>query len=51
MPRVVPRVVLRCAALGQVDTDFFILDYNPTVVSALQAFAICLTTFEKKYLL
>ena len=36
---------------GKVDTDLFILDYDPCLVSAVQAFAVALTTFETKLLL
>lgn len=33
---------------GKVDTNVFILDFNPTIMSAAQAFACCLTTFPGK---
>ena len=33
---------------GKVDKDAFILDFNPTTLSAIQAFAIALTTFDSK---
>lgn len=36
---------------GKVDKDVFVLDYNPYVLSAFQAFSVCLTTYETKYLL
>jgi hypothetical protein len=42
------RIVMQ---FGKVDKDAFILDFNPTVLSAAQAFAICLTTFDGKAVL
>eukprot|EP00877_Chromochloris_zofingiensis_P009350 jgi/Chrzof1/4669/Cz14g22060.t1 len=36
---------------GKVDSNLFILDYDPCLVSAAQAFAVALTTFESKILL
>jgi hypothetical protein len=36
---------------GKVDADVYILDYNPCVLTAAQAFAVALTTFEAKVLL
>lgn len=36
---------------GKVEDDLFILDFNPTAVSAIQAFAIALSTFDGKLML
>lgn len=36
---------------GKVEDDLFILDFNPTAVSAIQAFAIALSTFDGKMML
>jgi hypothetical protein len=36
---------------GKVGRNVFILDYDPVLVSALQAFAVALTTFGTKLLL
>jgi len=36
---------------GKVDADVFIMDFNPTVISTVQAFSIALTSFEGKVLL
>lgn len=33
---------------GKVGDDLFVLDFNPTALSALQAFAIALSTFDNK---
>ena len=38
------------ARLGR-PSDLYILDYNPCVITAVQAFAVALTTFEAKVLL
>jgi len=35
---------------GKVDADSFILDYDPCVTNALQAFAVALSTFGTKLL-
>ena len=35
---------------GKVDANAFILDFNPTMLSAVQSFAISLTTFPGKFL-
>lgn len=37
------RIVMQ---FGKVDTNCFIMDYNPTVISAVQAFGIALTSFD-----
>eukprot|EP00887_Chlorella_sp_A99_P004980 scaffold4.g4980.t1 len=42
------RVVMQ---FGKVDTDAYILDFKPTVLTAFQAFAICLSTFDSKLML
>ena len=36
---------------GKLEEDLFILDFNPTRISAAQAFAIGLTAFDRKPLL
>lgn len=36
---------------GKVERDAFILDFNPTALSAVQAFAIALSTFDSKLML
>jgi hypothetical protein len=36
---------------GKVDANVFVLDFDPTALSALQAFAIALSTFESKVIL
>jgi hypothetical protein len=44
----------KCAELRvmlQVEADHYILDYNPTVITGLQAFCIALTNFDCKLLL
>ena len=33
---------------GKVSNNIYILDYNPTTVTALQAFSVALTTFDGK---
>lgn len=42
------RVVMQ---FGKAEQDAFILDFNPTVLTALQAFSIVLSTFDSKLLL
>ncbi|KAL4428496.1 hypothetical protein ABPG75_002585 [Micractinium tetrahymenae] len=42
------RVVMQ---FGKAEQDAFILDFNPTVLTAFQAFAIVLSTFDSKLLL
>ncbi|GMH44100.1 hypothetical protein BSKO_12034 [Bryopsis sp. KO-2023] len=37
------RIVMQ---FGKADTNCFIMDYNPTVISAVQAFGIALTSFD-----
>lgn len=37
--------------MSQVEADHYILDYNPTVITGLQAFCIALTNFDCKLLL
>lgn len=39
------------ALISQVEADHYILDYNPTVITGLQAFCIALTNFDCKLLL
>lgn len=39
-----------CVAAAQVEADSYILDYNPTVLTGLQAFGIALTNFDCKLL-
>ncbi|GLI59375.1 hypothetical protein VaNZ11_001240 [Volvox africanus] len=42
----------RCVMqFGKVEEGFYILDFNPCVLTAAQAFAAALSTFETKYLL
>lgn len=36
---------------GKADEDAYILDFNPTLLSAFQAFAIALSTFDSKIML
>ena len=36
---------------GKVDSYTYIMDYNPAEISAIQAFAISLSTFDTKLLL
>ena len=36
---------------GKVDGDHYILDFQPSVISAVQAFAVALSTFDTKVLL
>ena len=36
------------AQFGKVDTNIYIMDYNPAVISAAQAFSISLSTFDSK---
>lgn len=43
------RVWLCCRL--QVEADVYILDYNPTVITGLQAFCVALTNFDCKLLL
>jgi len=40
-----------CMQFGKVDDDAFILDFNPTTISAIQAFAVALSTFDGKVML
>ena len=41
-----------CAVqFGKVDANTYIMDFNPTIVSAAQAFAVSLSTFDTKVLL
>ena len=40
-----PQVVMQ---FGKVCPDTYILDYNPTITTALQAFSIALSTFDGK---
>ena len=40
-----------CVQFGKVDSCTYIMDYNPADISAVQAFAISLSTFETKLLL
>jgi Tub family len=44
---------LFCSAwqFGKVEDNVYIMDFNPTIISALQAFAMSLSTFESKMLL
>ena len=45
---------LTCCVLmqfGKVDASTYIMDYNPTEINAIQAFAISLSTFDTKLLL
>lgn len=35
---------------GKVDLDTYIMDFNPMLISSLQAFGIALSTFESKRL-
>lgn len=42
------RVIMQ---FGRVERDAFILDFNPTALSAVQAFAIALSTFDSKLML
>lgn len=41
-----PEVLLQ---FGKIDEDEFVLDFSPTVMSPLQAFALALSSFERKY--
>lgn len=47
-----PLLSLTCATgaaqFGKVDTNIYIMDYNPAVISAAQAFSISLSTFDSK---
>lgn len=36
---------------GKVDAHTYIMDFNPNIVSAAQAFAVALSTFDTKVLL
>lgn len=36
---------------GKVDANTYIMDFNPTIISAAQAFAVSLSTFDTKVLL
>jgi len=36
---------------GKVDANTYIMDFNPQIVSAAQAFAVSLSTFDTKVLL
>lgn len=42
-----------CAAVqfGKVDANTYIMDFNPMIVTAAQAFAVSLSTFDTKVLL
>lgn len=46
--------VLTCfvcfAQCGKVENGLFIMDYNPRVITAAQAFATAVTTFDRKSL-
>lgn len=42
------RIVMQ---FGKVDTNTFIMDFNPEVITGIQAFAIALTSFEGRLLL
>jgi hypothetical protein len=42
------RVVMQ---FGKVDKDAFVLDFNPRALSAVQAFAVALSTFDGKIML
>ncbi|CAD7703975.1 unnamed protein product [Ostreobium quekettii] len=42
------RIVMQ---FGKVDTDTFIMDYNPEIITGLQAFSVALTSFEGRLLL
>ena len=46
-----PDAVLFAMQFGKVDTSTYIMDYNPTEINAVQAFAISLSTFDTKLLL
>ncbi len=39
------------AQFGKVDANTYIMDFNPQIVSAAQAFAVSLSTFDTKVLL
>lgn len=43
--RSAPQVVMQ---FGKVSPNVYILDYNPTITTALQAFSIALSTFDGK---
>lgn len=38
-------------ALVQVESDLYVLDYDPCVISCVQAFAASLSSFEAKFLI
>ena len=40
--------VIGGAQFGKVDTNIYIMDYNPAVITAAQAFSISLSTFDSK---
>jgi Tub family len=40
-----------CSQFGKVDQNTYIMDFNPAVISAIQAFAVALSTFDTKVLL
>lgn len=44
-------IVLFCVQFGKVDSYTYIMDYNPAEITAIQAFAISLSTFDTKLLL
>lgn len=44
-------VVCCSVQFGKVDSYSYIMDYNPAEISAIQAFAISLSTFDTKLLL
>ena len=42
---------MSAAQFGKVDANTYIMDFNPQIVSAAQAFAVSLSTFDTKVLL
>ena len=46
----IPNVVC-CVQFGKVDAYTYIMDYNPSEITAIQAFAISLSTFDTKLLI
>lgn len=44
-------IALFCVQFGKVDSYTYIMDYNPAEITAIQAFAISLSTFDTKLLL
>ena len=44
-------IVVFCVQFGKVDSYTYIMDYNPAEITAIQAFAISLSTFDTKLLL